>query len=198
MSAGPEPIFFSSPGELRSWLEENHDSADELIVGCHRKETGRPTVTWNEIVDEALCFGWIDGIVRRIDDTRFTRRLTPRRPRSIWSVKNVARVAELIEEGRVRPAGLRAFEARTAERTGIYGHDRAEPARLPPEADALLRGDAKAWEFFSGQPPGYRRTAIHWVMSAKRQETRDRRLAQLIADSRAGRRVKPLRPPGSA
>ncbi|HVE69238.1 MAG TPA: YdeI/OmpD-associated family protein [Solirubrobacteraceae bacterium] len=189
-----EPIFFTSPKELRAWLEVNHETADELLVGCHRKETGRPTLTWDQIVDEALCFGWIDGVVRRIDDTRFTRRLTPRRRGSNWSVKNVARVADLTAEDRMRPAGVRAFEARTPERTGVYSYERAA-ARLSPEADARLRADAPAWEFFSRQPPSYRRTAIHWVTSAKREETRARRLDQLIADSRAGLRIEPLRRP---
>ncbi|MDX6698290.1 MAG: hypothetical protein QOE65_1687 [Solirubrobacteraceae bacterium] len=195
MSRATEPVFFSSPEELRAWLEEHHESASELVVGFHRAGTGRPTLTWNETVDEVLCFGWIDGQVRRIDDTRFSRRLTPRRARSIWSAKNVARADELIAEGRMRPAGLRAFEARTEARTGIYAHERAEPARLPAAAEKRLRGDRRAWEFWSAQPPSYRRTAAHWVTSAKRPETRERRLSQLIEDSRAGLRVKPLRPP---
>jgi uncharacterized protein YdeI (YjbR/CyaY-like superfamily) len=196
VSAPAQPVFFERPEELRAWLAEHHETADELVLGFHRAGTGRPSLTWDQTVDEALCVGWIDGQVRRLDDERYTRRLTPRRARSIWSAKNVARARELIAEGRMLPAGLRAFEARSEARTGVYSHERAEPARLPAEAEARLRADEAAWEFWSGQPPHYRRTAAHWVTSAKREDTRERRLNQLVADSRAGRRVKPLRPPG--
>jgi uncharacterized protein YdeI (YjbR/CyaY-like superfamily) len=190
-----DPVFFTAPAELRAWLERHHEEADELVVGFYKRATGRPSLTWDEAVDEALCFGWIDGQVRRLDEHAYTRRLTPRRPGSTWSAKNVARVAELVAEGRMRPAGLRAFEARTEENTGVYSHERVTAARLAPDEERRLRGNPAAWEFFSGQAPHYRRTAIHWVTNAKRPDTRARRLAQLIEDSARGLRVKPLRHP---
>lgn len=187
------PIYFSEPEEFRAWLERNHESADELLVGFHRKSTGRPSLTWAQAVDEALCFGWIDGVRRRVDDERYTTRFTPRRPRSIWSDVNVGRVAELTAQGRMRPAGLRAFEARSAQRTGIYSHERKKDARLSGAEERRFRADSAAWEFFQAQPPGYRRTALHLVVSAKRPDTRERRLTQLIEDSARGLRLKQLR-----
>jgi uncharacterized protein YdeI (YjbR/CyaY-like superfamily) len=186
--------FFASPGEWRAWLEEHHDSADEVVVGYWRRGTGRPSLTWAQSVDEALCFGWIDGVRRRIDDERYCIRFTARRPRSRWSRVNVERVAELEAEGRMRPAGRAAFAARTEE--GTYSYEQQREARLDPDRAARLRADAAAWAHFSAQPPWYRRAAVHWVMSAKREETRDRRLAQLVACSAAGRPVPPLTRPG--
>ncbi|MDX6648632.1 MAG: hypothetical protein QOJ97_583 [Solirubrobacteraceae bacterium] len=188
-----EPVFFAHPEEFRAWLERHHESASELLVGFHRKGTGRPSLTWAQSVDEALCFGWIDGVRRRVDAERYSIRFTPRRARSIWSAVNVARVADLTAQGRMRPAGLRAFEAREAGRTGVYSHERAQDARLAPEEEQRFQADAAAWEFFQSQPPGYRRTALHLVVSAKRPETRERRLAALIEDSGRGLRIKQLR-----
>jgi uncharacterized protein YdeI (YjbR/CyaY-like superfamily) len=185
--------FFASPGEWRAWLEEHHDSADEVVVGYWRRGTGRPSLTWAQSVDEALCFGWIDGVRRRIDDERYCIRFTPRQARSRWSRVNVERVAELARAGRMRPAGLAAFEARTEE--GTYSYEQQREAALDAEREARLRGDDAAWEFFAAQPPWYRRAAVHWVMSAKREETRDRRLAQLVACSADGRPVPPLTRP---
>ena len=187
------PRFFTTPADFRAWLEEHHETAAELLVGFHKKATGRPCMTWPESVDQALCFGWIDGIRRRIDDEAYSIRFTPRKRSSIWSTANVRRMAQLMEAGLVAPAGLRAFEARREDRSGVYGHERSEPAVLEPEQQRRLEGDAQAWAWFSAQPPSYRRTAIHWVVSAKRAQTRERRLAALIEDSRAGVKVKPLR-----
>jgi uncharacterized protein YdeI (YjbR/CyaY-like superfamily) len=189
-----EPTFFATPAEFRAWLEEHHGSATELLVGFHKKGSGRPSITWPESVDQALCFGWIDGVRRSLGDEAYTIRFTPRKARSNWSAVNVARMNELIGEGLVRPAGLAAFERRSDDRTAIYAYEQRKSARLPPEYEQRLRADAAAAEFFDAQPPWYRRTAAHWVISAKREATRERRLAQLIEDSASGRRIGPLTP----
>ena len=164
----------------------------ELLVGFHRKASGRASITWPESVDEALCFGWIDGVRRSIDDESYSIRFTPRRARSIWSAVNVRRMQELIDAGLVAPAGLAAFERRSDDRTAIYSHERRTAAELEPEQEQRLRADERAHAFFAAQPPSYRRAAIHWVTSAKRPATRERRLAQLIECSAAGRPVPPL------
>ena len=184
-----EPIFFASPEEFHAWLEEHHEMADEVLVGFYKVKTGIPSMTWSQSVDEALCFGWIDGRGKRIDDKSHTIRFTPRRPGSIWSAVNVAKVAKLTEEGRMRPAGISAFEKRREDRTAVYSFERDEPAAFIPEHEAQFTSNEPAWEFFQNQAPWYRRTATHWVVSAKRQETRDRRLAALIEHSAAGRRL---------
>jgi uncharacterized protein YdeI (YjbR/CyaY-like superfamily) len=189
------PIFFAAPEEFRAWLEEHHATASELLAGFHKKSTGRPTMTWTESVREALCFGWIDGIRRSLGDESYTVRFTPRKPRSNWSSRNVRHVEELIREGLMTPAGLAAYEARTPERTGVYAFEQRHAARLEPEQEERFRADLKAWEFFQAQPASYRQTAIYWVVSAKREETRARRLATLISDSAAGRRLARLMPP---
>jgi uncharacterized protein YdeI (YjbR/CyaY-like superfamily) len=191
-----EPHFFASPNEFRAWLEEHHDKASEVLVGYHKKHTGRPSMTWTESVREALCFGWIDGIRRSLGDESSTIRFTPRKPNSNWSSLNVRHVEELIREGRMTPAGLAAFEARKPDRTGVYSYEQRHSARLDAEQEKRFRADPKAWGFFEAQPPGYRQTAIFWVVSAKREETRARRLETLIADSAAGRRLAQLTPPG--
>ena len=188
-----KPRFFVAPARFRAWLERYHAIEAELLVGFFKKGTGRPSITWPESVDEALCFGWIDGVRRSIDLEAYCIRFTPRRRTSIWSAINVARVAELQKQGRMTPAGLRAFGARTPERTGVYSFERNKAAKLSREDAAKLRSNARALAFFEAQPPWYRRTAIHWVISAKREETRQRRLDKLIADSAAGRTIGPLR-----
>jgi uncharacterized protein YdeI (YjbR/CyaY-like superfamily) len=184
-----EPIFFETPADLRAWLEEHHQTESELFVGAYRKATGKASLTWPQIVDEALCFGWIDGIRRGIDDEAWSIRLTPRKPKSNWSSVNIARVAELEKEGRMRPAGRAAFERRSEERSGIYSYEQRKEAKLEPEQQRAFEAHPDAWAFFNSQPPGYRRTATHWVVSAKREETRAKRLATLIEDSAAGRRL---------
>ena len=193
------PTFFETPEDFRAWLREHHHVKSELLVGFHKRGTGQKSITWPESVDEALSFGWIDGVRRSLGAHAYTIRFTPRKPTSIWSAINVARVTELTKQGRMRPAGLRAFAARTPERTGVYSFERNEAAKLTPAQEKKLRANAKAAAFFDARPPWYRRTAIHWVISAKREETRERRLAQLIADSAAGRLIGPLTPrPGNA
>ena len=188
-----KPRFFETPEEFRAWLEQHHETATEVFVGFYKKGSGRPSLTWPEAVDQALCFGWIDGVRRSLDDVSYANRFTPRRPKSNWSAVNVAKVEALEAAGLMKPAGLRAYEARTAERTGVYSFERRESAVLPPDFEEALRGNPAAWEWFEGRPPGYRRTAIHWVISAKREETRLRRLRQLIDCSAEGRPVPPLR-----
>jgi uncharacterized protein YdeI (YjbR/CyaY-like superfamily) len=187
-----DPIFFASPAELRAWLEEHHDSATELLVGFHKKDTGRPTLSWSESVDQALCFGWIDNVRRSLGDDAYTIRFTPRKPNSTWSNINVAKVADLTAAGLMRPAGIAAFQRRRADRTGIYSFEGNAGELTPHEIDEFRR-HADAWRWFEQQPPGYRRAAGHGVASAKRDATRASRLKTLIADSAEGVRVKPLR-----
>jgi uncharacterized protein YdeI (YjbR/CyaY-like superfamily) len=190
-----QPAFFATPAEFRAWLEANHAREGELVVGFYKRGTGKPSITWPESVDQALCFGWIDGVRRSLGDEAYTIRFTPRQAGSIWSAVNVARMQELIAQGLVHPAGLAAFERRRDDRIAVYSYERRKNAQLPEEFERELRANAAAAEFFDAQPPSYRRTAAHWVISAKLQETRARRLAQLIADSAAGLRVGPLRRP---
>ena len=187
------PTFFETPAAFRRWLERHHASENELFVGYHKKATGRPSITWPESVDEALCFGWIDGVRRSIDADSYCIRFTPRRKDSTWSEVNTRRAHELIDAGRMHPAGLRAFERRDPEKTGAYSFEQRAEARLDPEAEGLFRADEAAWRFFEAQPPGYRRTAVFWFVIAKREATRQRRLQTLIEDSAAGRRIGPLR-----
>jgi uncharacterized protein YdeI (YjbR/CyaY-like superfamily) len=193
-----KPRFFATADRFRAWLEEHHTHHAELIVGFHKKGSGRPSITWPESVDEALCFGWIDGVRRSHGEHAYTIRFTPRKPKSIWSAVNVARVEKLIAAGRMRPAGLRAFAARTPERTGVYSFERNAAAELTPVQETALRANREAAAHFDAQPPWYRRTAIHWVISAKREETRVRRLAQLIDDHAAGRTIPPLTRPSKS
>jgi uncharacterized protein YdeI (YjbR/CyaY-like superfamily) len=182
---------FAHADEFRAWLERHHDSAGELWVGYYKKGVPKTSITYKEAVDEALCFGWIDGIGRRIDDEVHANRFTPRTKRSMWSAVNVARMQELIASGRAHPAGIRAFEARTPERTGIYSYEN-RPADLPEAYRARLEANERAQAWWEAQTPGYRRAATWWVISAKQEATRQRRLEALIADSEAGRPIKPM------
>ena len=187
-----DAIFFDGPGAFREWLEANHESRAEVIVGYYKKATGRQTMTWSQAVDQALCFGWIDGVLRRIDDERHMQRFTPRRPGSNWSKINIAKVAKLEHEGLMRPAGRRAFEARSEAKSGIYAFERERPAQLPDAYERRLRANQAAWSYWRAAPPSYRRTATHWVVSAKKEETRERRLEQLIESSAARRNAPPF------
>jgi uncharacterized protein YdeI (YjbR/CyaY-like superfamily) len=187
-----KPLFFATPEQFGAWLEEHHETESELWVGFYKKASGKPSITWAESVEQALRFGWIDGVRRSLDDESYTNRFTPRKPTSNWSAINVAKVEELKARGLMAPAGLRAYEARTPERTGVYSFERADAAVLPPEFEQRLRANAAAVDWFESRPPGYRRMATHWVVSAKREETRLRRLQQLIDCSAEGRNVPPL------
>jgi uncharacterized protein YdeI (YjbR/CyaY-like superfamily) len=189
------PTFFSSSAELRAWFEEHHDRETELWVGYYKQGSGKPSITHREALDLALCFGWIDGIRQGIDAVSYTNRFTPRKPRSNWSAVNIKRVGELTELGMMHPAGLAAFERRAGDASG-YSYEQVREARLDPAYEGELKADPGAWTFFQAQAPWYRRTATYWVMSAKREETRRRRLATLIEDSRQGRRIAPLARPG--
>ncbi|MDQ2725631.1 MAG: YdeI/OmpD-associated family protein [Actinomycetota bacterium] len=185
-----EPVFFEDPAGLRAWFAAHAHEGGELFVGFHKAGTGRGGPTWSQAVDEAMCFGWVDGVRRRIDDNTYEIRFTPRRPGSIWSRINVAKVERLTEAGLMTPAGTAAFGKRAPERTGIYTYEQAEAPTLTAEEEAAFRDRAEAWTFFANQAPWYRRTAIGWVTQAKRSETRARRLAALIEDSAAGRRLR--------
>lgn len=187
-----EAIFFSTPGELREWLEKHHTMASELWVGQYKKASGRRSLTWSEVVDEALCFGWIDGKAQRIDEHRYRQRLTPRRRNSNWSAVNIAKVAQLRAQGRMTPAGEAAFAARRPDRAGTYSYERRHEAAFDAEQEETFRANAPAWEWFAAQSPSYRTLATFWVVSAKRPETRARRLATLIECSGDRRRVPPL------
>jgi uncharacterized protein YdeI (YjbR/CyaY-like superfamily) len=189
MNLDGDPRYFADPAAFRRWLEEHHATAGELWVGLAKKGTGIPSLTWPQSVDEALCFGWIDGVRKKVDEERYKIRFTPRRPGSTWSLKNVERFQELEAAGRVHAAGRAAFAARREERTGTYSFEREEPAELDPELQARLESDAAAWAFFQSQPPSHRRKVIHWVMSAKQQATRERRLEKAIAELRQSRRL---------
>jgi uncharacterized protein YdeI (YjbR/CyaY-like superfamily) len=191
-----EPIFFETPAEFRAWLEDHHADETELLVGFHKKGTGRLSLTWPESVDQALCFGWIDGVRRSLGEHSYTIRFTPRKARSTWSAVNIKRAKALIEEGLMRPNGVAAFERRSDDRSRIYAYEQRKQAKLDPAAEKEFRANRKAWAFFSEQAPWYRRNATHWVVSAKKEETRRRRLQQLIDDSAAGRRLVQLTPPG--
>jgi uncharacterized protein YdeI (YjbR/CyaY-like superfamily) len=189
-----EPTFFAAPEEFRAWLQEHHATESELLVGFHKKGSGRPSMTWPESVDQALCFGWIDGVRRRIDDTSYSIRFTPRKARSTWSAVNVKRVGELIAQGLMHRAGVAAFERRSDDRTAVYAYEQRKSAKLDPEQERRFKANAKAWAWFQDQPAGYRRTATYWVVSAKKPETRERRLERLIEDSAAARTIPSLTP----
>jgi uncharacterized protein YdeI (YjbR/CyaY-like superfamily) len=190
-----KPRFFRTPAEWRSWLDQHHDTAPDVWVGFYKRGTGRPGLTWPESVDQGLCFGWIDGVRRRIDDERYAIRFTPRRKGSTWSNINLKRVEELTRLGLMHQAGRDAHAARGAAKSGIYAYEQRERARLPATLEARFKRNRKAWTFFQAQPAWYRHTSVWWVVSAKKEETRERRLATLIADSAAGRTIRQLTRP---
>jgi len=183
------PTFFATPARFRAWLRKNHKTAGELIVGFYKKGSGKPSITWPQSVDEALCFGWIDGIRRNCGDDAYSIRFTPRRPTSIWSAINIAKVAELTTQKRMQPAGLAAFAKRTDAKSRIYNYEQNEDAVLGAVFEKRFRAHKQAWAFFQAQPPGYRRQMTRRVMSAKQPETRQRRLDKLIASCESGQRL---------
>lgn len=188
-----KPRFFATPRDFRGWLEKHHADTPELWVGFYRKDSGRPSITWPESVDEALCVGWIDGLRKRVDEHSYMIRFTPRKADSIWSAVNTKRAQHLIGEGRMRPAGLSAFEGRDPKRTNLYSFEQRHAARFDPALERRFKSNARAWAFFQSQPDGYRRVATFYVMSAKQEATRLRRLDTLIRDSAAGLRIGLLR-----
>jgi uncharacterized protein YdeI (YjbR/CyaY-like superfamily) len=183
------PEFFASPKHWRAWLEKNHATADELVVGFWKKGTGRPSMTWSESVDEALCFGWIDAIRRRIDDESYTIRFTRRKPTSTWSAVNVAKMSALEADGRMTDAGRAAFANRRESRTGTYSYEQGDIAF----DDSALRANKAAWQYWSKAAPSYRKVVMHWVTSAKRPETRAKRMAELVADCATGQKIRSQR-----
>jgi uncharacterized protein YdeI (YjbR/CyaY-like superfamily) len=192
-----KPKFFPSPAAWHAWLEQHHEKHDELWVGFHKVGSGKPSITWPEAVDGALCFGWIDGVRKSLDESSYVIRFTPRRSKSIWSAVNIKRIAELSTLGLMRPAGVRAFERRTGDRSEIYAYEQRMGAELRGAYEKQFRARKKAWKFFRAQPPWYQRTASWWVISAKKEATRLKRLAQLIEDSEHERTIRELRRPAS-
>lgn len=186
-----EAVFFRSPEEFRAWLHVHHATEPELLLGFYKKRSGVTGFTQAQAVEEALCFGWIDGHVKAIDENRYTARFTPRKPRSIWSAVNIRRAEQLIEQGRMEPPGLAVFTGRDPRQAGKYSFEN-NPQSLDAADEALFRANAAAWEFFQAQPHSYRRPAIWWLVSAKKEETRRKRLATLIRDSAEGRRLRHL------
>jgi uncharacterized protein YdeI (YjbR/CyaY-like superfamily) len=183
------PRFFATTTAFRAWLDAHHDRETELLVGFHKKGSGLPSMTWPESVDEALCYGWIDGVRRSLGEDSYTIRFSPRKPASIWSNVNMAKVAALLEAGRMMPAGIAAWERRDPEKSGVYSFERSDPVAFDAEAERRFKRSRRAWTFFQAQPPGYRRLATHYVTSARRPETRERRLAALIECSARGERL---------
>ena len=180
--------FFKTPSDFRKWLATHHASETELWVGFYKKDSGKASINWPQSVDEALCFGWIDGIRKSIDDSSYKIRFTPRRQRSIWSAVNIKRVADLSQQRLMQEPGLKAFAARQEYRSGIYSYEQRSP-ELPAPYAKKLKKNAAAWKFFQAQPPSYRKNVYWWVVSAKQEETRLKRLDKLIDDSAHGRRI---------
>ena len=188
-----KPAFFPSAADFRDWLAQHHADAREVLVGFYKKESGRGGMAYPEALDAALAFGWIDGVRKRLDAEAYTIRFTPRKPGSTWSAVNIARVGELTAQGLMKPPGLRVYAERDERKTRQYSYER-EQGQLDPALDATLRANRKASAFFDAQPPGYRKTATFWVMSAKKEEKRARRLAHLIERSASGARIDLLKP----
>jgi uncharacterized protein YdeI (YjbR/CyaY-like superfamily) len=192
-----KPTFFATPSDFRAWLAANHSKAKELLVGFYKASSGKPSITWPQSVDQALCFGWIDGVRRSLGTDSYTIRFTPRRARSVWSTINTRRFAELHKQGLVSELGQKAFGRREARRSGVYSFEQQEDPQLAPHAAKAFAANQKAWAFFQARPPWYQRAATWWVVSAKKEETRDKRLHTLVADSAAGRTIAPLTRPTS-
>ncbi len=189
-----KPTFFATPADFRAWLDEYHARAGALWVGFYKKSSGKPSITWPESVDQALCYGWIDGIRKGLDDLSYTIRFTPRQTLSTWSAVNIKRAKELIELGLMQPSGLEAFEARADERSAVYSYEQRHAADLGAAYEQRFRANEKAWEFFQACPASYRKATTWWVVSAKREETKLKRLAALIDHSEQGRRIEALSP----
>lgn len=186
-----KPIFFKNADEFRKWLEKNHLQENELLVGFWKVKTGKPSITWSESVDEAICFGWIDGVRKSIDEDSYTIRFTPRKPTSIWSAINIKKVEELAALKKMKPAGIAAFEKRKAHKSAIYSYEKA-PEKLSEDFLQQFKANKAAWKYFEAMPPSYRKPAIHWVMTAKQENTRIKRMSELINDSANGKKVKSL------
>lgn len=187
-------IFFPTPSDLQQWFEKHHQTEKELFVGYYKKDSGKPSITWPESVDEALCVGWIDGVRKSLGDESYMIRFTPRRPTSIWSAVNIARVEALTKEGRMKPAGLAAFEVRKENKSGIYSHEQRDKIELSEAETKQFKAHTKAWEFFEAQTGSYRKAVLWWVVSAKQEATRVKRVASLIDESATGHLIKQFTP----
>lgn len=184
-----KPLFFATPAALRAWFEKHHQTADEVIVGFYRKDSGKPSITWSESVDEALCFGWIDGVRRKVGEDSYSNRFTPRRPGSNWSAINIDKIAELTKLKRMQPAGIAAFAKRTEAKSRNYTYEQPDVGTFEKALEKTFKANKKAWTFFQAQPPYYRKLMTRWVGGARQEETRLRRLDKLIAASESGKRT---------
>ena len=184
-----KPRFFATPEKFRAWLAKHHHRAPELLVGFYKKDTGKPSIDWPQSVDEALCFGWIDGVRRSLGEESYCIRFTPRRPGSIWSSINIKRVAVLTREGRMQPAGLAAFARRSKDRSVVYAYEQRAKAKLTPAEIRVFKAQPAAWKFFEAMAPSYRHKSLYWITSARKPETRKSRLERVIAMS--ARKLKP-------
>ena len=192
-----KPRFFPTPAEFRAWLQKHYVQSTELWVGFHKKNSGKPSITWPESVDQALCFGWIDGVRKSLDAASYVIRFTPRKPTSTWSAVNIGRAQELVAQALMAPAGVKALEKRSDDKSAIYSYEQRKSAQLEDAQEQKFRANRRAWEFFQSQPPWYRRTTTYWVTSAKKEETREKRLQTLIECSEQQKPVPPLvRPVG--
>ena len=191
MKLNAELAFFPSQTEFRDWLEKNHDKQSELLVGYYKVNSGKPSMSWSESVDQALCFGWIDGLRKSVDSESYYIRFTPRNPKSIWSAVNIAKVERITKQGLMKPAGLALFNRRHEKRSGIYTYENGQ-LKLSDEFEVQFKANKKAWDFFISMPPSYQKPAINWVISAKQVMTRFKRLNQLITDSESGQKIKQL------
>lgn len=185
----PKPTFFRTPADFRTWLEAHHDKLREQLVGFHKKASGKPSITWPESVEVALCFGWIDGVRKSLDETSYTIRFTPRKPTSTWSSININLVRKLRKQGLMHPAGLKAFAARSEKRSAIYSYEQRKSAQFTREQEKQFRANKPAWEFFRSQAPWYQRVTTYWVISAKKEETKLKRLSELIEHSQQRRTI---------
>jgi uncharacterized protein YdeI (YjbR/CyaY-like superfamily) len=190
----PKPTFFPTPADFRAWFEVHHDKFQELFVGFHKKSSGKPSITWPESVQVALCFGWIDGVRKSIDETSYMIRFTPRKPTSTWSAINTKFARELTKKRLMHPAGIKAFAARSAKKSAIYSYEQRQSAQFTRQQAKQFRANKRAWEFFRSQPPWYQRVTTYWVISAKKEETRLRRLSLLIENSQNRRSMRQLIP----
>ena len=191
MNDSIKPIFFKTPSSFRKWLEKNHDTKKELLVGFYKVKSGKQSITWPESVDEAICFGWIDGVRKSVDDESYCIRFTPRKPKSFWSAVNINKVEELSKQGLMHVSGLNAFAKREEKKSRVYSYEK-EPSILAGDFLKKFASNKKAWKFFQSMPRSYQNTAIHWVMEAKQEITKSKRLEELINDSEAGRKIKRL------
>jgi len=192
MNINTDIVFFASPLEFKNWLEKNHSHSSELWVGFYKKGSKKPSITWPESVDQALCYGWIDGIRKSIDENSYTIRFTPRNPKSIWSAVNINRVGELNNLGLMQPSGIEVFEKRDEKRAQLYSFERSN-VKLDDQYEKKFKENNKAWNFFQSQAPSYKKPAIWWVISAKQEQTRLKRLETLIKDSEAEQKIGPLK-----